>query len=36
MFLVHDGFEPLRCWRTSPAAVAAHVYPHHIRRLTKP
>ena len=37
MCLAHDGFEPLRCWRTSPAAVAAHVYTHHIRRrLTKP
>ena len=36
MCLVHDGFEPLRCWRTSPAAAAAHVYTHHIRgRLTK-
>ena len=32
MCLAHDGFEPLRCWRTSPAAVAAHVYTHHIRR----
>ena len=32
MCLVHDGFDPLRCWRTSPAAVAAHVYTHHIRR----
>ena len=31
MCLVHDGFDPLRCWRTSPAAVAAHVYTHHIR-----
>ena len=32
MCLAHDGFEPLRCWRTSPAAVAAHIYAHHIRR----
>ena len=31
MCLVHDGFEPLRCWRTSPAAVAAHIYTRHIR-----
>ncbi len=36
MCLVHDGFDPLRCWRTSPAAAAAHLYTHHIRgRLTK-
>ena len=36
MCLVHDGFDPLRCWRTSPAAVAAHIYTHHIRgRLTR-
>lgn len=31
MCLVHDGFDPLRCWRTSPAAVAAHVYTHYVR-----
>ena len=30
MCLVHDGFDPLRCWRTSPVAVAAHVYAHYI------
>ena len=31
MCLVHDGFDPLRCWRSSPAATAAHIYTHHIR-----
>jgi 2,4-dienoyl-CoA reductase-like NADH-dependent reductase (Old Yellow Enzyme family) len=32
MCLAHDGFDPLRCWRTSPAAVAQHVYTHYIRK----
>ena len=37
MCLVHDGFDPLRCWRTSPAAVAAHVYTHYVRdRIARP
>ena len=31
MCLAHDGFEPLRCWRTSPASVAAHIYTRHRR-----
>ncbi|MFT7475992.1 MAG: 2,4-dienoyl-CoA reductase-like NADH-dependent reductase (Old Yellow Enzyme family) [Verrucomicrobiales bacterium] len=31
MCLVHDGFDPLRCWRTSPAAVASHVYSYYLR-----
>lgn len=31
MCLVHDGFDPLRCWRASPAAVAAHIYTHYLR-----
>ncbi len=31
MCLAHDGFDPLRCWRTSPAAVASHVYAHYVR-----
>ena len=37
MCLAHDGFDPLRCWRTSPAAVAAHVYTHYVRdRIARP
>ena len=31
MCLTHDGTDPLRCWRSSPAAVGAHIYTHHIR-----
>jgi 2,4-dienoyl-CoA reductase-like NADH-dependent reductase (Old Yellow Enzyme family) len=31
MCLVHDGFDPLRCWRTNPVAVASHVYHHYLR-----
>lgn len=30
MCLAHDGFDPLRCWRTSPLAVAQHVYAHYV------
>lgn len=30
MCLAHDGFDPLRCWRTSPLAVAQHVYKHYV------
>lgn len=33
MCLTHDGTDPLRCWRSSPAAVAAHIYTHHIRHI---
>ena len=36
MCLVHDGFDPLRCWRTSPAAVATHVYTHYLRDRLRP
>ncbi|MCY4370379.1 MAG: NADH:flavin oxidoreductase [bacterium] len=25
MCLAHDGFDPLRCWRTSPRSVALHI-----------
>ena len=25
MCLAHDGFDPLRCWRTSPRSVADHI-----------
>lgn len=28
LYGVHDGFDPLRCWRTGPAA---HIYTRHIR-----
>ena len=31
MCLAHDGFDPLRCWRTSPLAVAQHVYAHYVK-----
>ena len=31
MCLAHDGYDPLRCWRKSPADVARHVYRHYWR-----
>ena len=35
MCLAHDGSDPLRCWRSSPAAVAAHIYKHYVRDRTR-
>ncbi len=29
MCLAHDGFDPLRCWRTSPRSVAVHIRKHY-------
>lgn len=29
MCLAHDGFDPLRCWRDSPRAVAVHIRKHY-------
>lgn len=29
MCLAHDGFDPLRCWRDSPRAVAVHLRKHY-------
>ena len=29
MCLAHDGFDPLRCWRTSPRSVGVHIRKHY-------
>ena len=29
MCLAHDGFDPLRCWRTSQRSVAVHIRKHY-------
>ena len=29
MCLAHDGFDELRCWRTSPLSVATHIRKHY-------
>ncbi len=31
MCLVHDGYDPLRCWRKSPVAVGSHLWRHYVR-----
>lgn len=31
MCLVHDGFDPLRCWRKSPVGVGSHLWRHYVR-----
>ena len=36
MCLSHDGSDPLRCWRSSPAAIVAHLYTHYVKdRVTR-
>ena len=27
--VAHDGFDPLRCWRTSQRSVAVHIRKHY-------